>query len=147
MHMITIGRAFAGITAGLLALFAYTAPDAGATTPKTDCTRVATTDRPLCATVRAQHAYGWTDEVGNPQNWQANGRALVHEITHGGYSKSEMHDALTGAHRDYRAYVTDISFNLDTLRKTCGHTHGAYGVQYIKGDDGHLYTWKQTICD
>lgn len=148
MHMTRIGTMFAGITAGFLALFAYTAPaDAHTTTPTGDCTRVATADRTLCATVRAQHAYGWTDDVGNPQNWNPNGRALVHEITHQGYTKGEMHDALVGAHRDYRAYVTAVTFNLDTLTRTCGHTHGAYGVQYIKGTDGHLYTWVQTICD
>lgn len=148
MHMTRIGRTFAGITGALLTGYLTLAPGATAAPRITgDCTRVATADRALCTTVRTQHAYGWTDQAGNPQNWNANGRALVREITHQGYTRGEMHDALTGAHRDYRQYVTDVSFNLDTLRKTCGHTHGAYGVQYIRGDDGNLYTWKQTICD
>lgn len=148
MHMINIRRAFAGIGAGLAILaFSLTPSAQAAPRPHGDCTLVAKADRALCTTVRAQKAFGWTDEVGLPQNWNAAGPSLVHDITHQGYSKREMHDALKAAHRDYRDYVTDVSFSMPNLIKRCGHTHGAYGLQYIQGDDGNLYTWKQIICD
>ena len=150
MHMISIKRGtqlIGASLAGLLTLIMATTNADAAPRVTGDCAHVAKADQPLCAVVRTQHAYGWTDDVGNPQNWMGNGRALVHEITHQGYSKGEMHDALKGAHRDYRDNVTDVSFNLDTLVRTCGHHHGAYAVQTIRGTDGHDYTWKQTICD
>lgn len=148
MHMISIGRAFAGITAGLLTLFAYTTPGAQAATPNGDCTRVAHTDQHLCTTVRTQHAYGWTDNHGNPKNWNANGRTLVHDITHQGYTTHEMRDALQSAHRYYRAYVTHVTFNTDVIRKRCG-TDGMGAVQFIDEDGkpgGAKYTWKRIIC-
>jgi hypothetical protein len=149
MHMTRIGRTFAGITGALLAGFLTLAPGATAAPRITgDCTRVATADRALCTTVRAQHAYGWTDNAGNPQNWMGNGRTLVHEITHQGYSKGEMHDALTGAHRDYRTYVTHVTFNMDTIRARCG-TDGMGAVQFVDEDGkpgGPKYTWKRIVC-
>lgn len=140
-------KAYSGITAVLFGLIALlTAPTAQGAAKPDDCNRVAKADRSLCQKVKAQHAYGWTDSVGNPQNWLVNGRLLVREITHQGYTKAEMRDALQGAQRDYRAYVTDVSFNMDTITRECGHTHGAGGVQYVS-EHGRLYTWKIVVCD
>jgi hypothetical protein len=149
MHMTRIGRTFTGITAALITAYLTFTPGATAA-PRTpnDCTRTAPADHTLCHTVQAQHAYGWTDRHGHPQNWNANGRALVHEITHQGYTKAEMHDALTGAHRDYRTYVTHVTFNMDEIRKRCG-SDGMGAVQFIDGDGrpgGDKYTWKRVIC-
>lgn len=134
---------FGSIIAAFIVLFTPTAEGA---TSHSDCDRVAGKDRAVCRQVLAQHAYGWTNAVGDPQNWMVKGRLLVRDITHQGYSKAEMGDALRAEHKNYRRYVTNVSFNLDALVKKCGHTYGAYGVQYIE-QDGRLYTWKQIICD
>jgi len=149
MHMINIRRAFAGIGTGLIALICATTPTAQATTTHPgDCARVTKTTQPLCRAVQAQRAYGYTDDAGNPQNWVTNGRALVHDITHQGYTQSEMADALTAAHRDYRHYVTAVTFNVDSITRTCGHHHGAGEVQEITNPaDGHPYTWRHIVCD
>lgn len=115
--------------------------------PHGDCTLVAPADYRLCNTVRDQRAYGWTTDDGTPLNWTPNGRALVRDITHQGYTQSEMADALAGAHRDYRAHVTAITFNVDAITRRCGHHMGNGVVQEVKGTDGHHYTWKRVVCD
>ena len=148
MHMTRIGRAFAGITLAMIGAFATTATADAQTSTTGDCARVAPADRTLCTTVRAQHAYGWTDNQGHPQNWIANGRALVHEITHQGYTRGEMSDALRGAARDYRQYVTHVTFNMDEIRRRCG-SDGMGAVQFVDEDGkpgGAKYTWRRIIC-
>lgn len=117
------------------------------TKPKGDCALVSPADYAVCADVRKQRAFGWTDENGEPQNWIIAGPKLVHEITHSGLSKAEMGDALRGARRDYRAYVTHVSFNVDEIAKACGHKHGVGEVSQVRGKDGHAYTWKLIACD
>jgi hypothetical protein len=140
-----IAMAFAGITLGMVALWA---PTAQATSHRADdCQRVATADRALCRTVQRQHGYGWTDAAGNPLNWEPNGKALVHDITHQGLTKSEMHSYLTGEHASYREHVTAVTFNVDKIRKECGHTLGNGVVQMIRDREGLLYTWAHVVCD
>lgn len=135
--------------AGLLAFLTAASPGADAAPhPTGDCTRVTQSSRALCALVSAQHAYGWTDNAGHPQNWMVNGRALVHEITHGGLTQGEMRDALTAAHRDYRTYVTHVTFSMDAIRARCG-TDGMGAVQFVDEDGkpgGRKYTWRRIIC-
>lgn len=115
---------------------------------KTDCDHIKTGPyRALCRAVSKQHAYGYTDNEGNPQNWVPSGRTLVHEITHQGYTQAEMTDALIGADETYRGYVTEVTFNVDAIARECGHHRGAGEVLEVKGTDGHRYTWKHTVCD
>lgn len=146
MHMITIPRAFAGITLGLIALFTATTPSAQATPPTTDCSRVTHAYQPVCRAVLHQRAYGTTDNHGHPQNWNTNGKTLVHEITHQGYTQGEIADALVNADRDYRDNVTEVRFNIDAIAHRCGHHHGTGQVQEVKGRDGHHYTYRRVIC-
>jgi hypothetical protein len=112
-----------------------------------DCALVAPADYALCTTVRTQRAYGWTDQYGDPQNWNASGKAQVHEITHGGLSKAEMHDALVNSHRDFRDFVTAVTFNVDGIARKCGSHHGQGEVSEVRGKDGHYYTWIMVACD
>ena len=140
------------LTATLVATFALTSAAGSGMTPTAatvadDCHRVAKADRKLCATVKAQHAYGWTTAAGDPQTWVPNGRALVREITHQGLTKGEMHAYLTGEASSYREHVTAITFNLDKIVKQCGHHRGYGAVQTVTGNDGHEYTWKIIMCD
>lgn len=112
-----------------------------------DCKLVAYQDRTVCREVKAQRAFGWTDDNGDPQNWIIAGPKLVHEITHSGLSKAEMGDALRGARRDYRAYVTNVTFNVDEIARRCGYHGGDGEVREVRGADGNLYTWKLVTCD
>lgn len=134
--------AISTIMAGMIALFTPSAEAA-----PSGCNRVAPADRALCREVRAQHAYGWTDRQGTPQNWIPNGRILLKEITGQGLTPAEVHDALTGARRSYRAFVTDVSFDLDKIARICGHKNGSGSVKYVRGDDGHYYTFRLVSCD
>lgn len=114
--------------------------------PKGDCALVSPSDYAVCADVRRQRAFGWTDDAGHPQNWVTNGRALVHDITHGGNTKEEMHYALEQARNDYRWFVTRVTFNVDDIARVCGNPWGAGTVNQVKGRDGHAYTWKHIEC-
>lgn len=153
-------RIAAVITAALIGTYAFVAdavtpaiPAAPVAASKalpplpSDCRRVAVADRTLCRAVYRQHAYGWTTPTGDPQTWVPKGPALVKEITHQGLTKREMHDYLAGEQLNYRDMVVDISFSMDAIVKHCGHTRGYGAVQYIRGRDGHLYTWKMVGCD
>lgn len=140
-------KRFAAITAAFGVLAAIFMPTAEAI-PKGDCGRVAAADRALCRNVRAQHAYGWTDERGNPMSWTPNGRVVVREITHQGYTKAEMRDALKGAARDYRDHVTQIKIDSDMIMEQCG-SDGAGLVTFVDEDGkpgGRKYTWTHISC-
>lgn len=115
-------------------------------TPASDCALVAPADYKLCVAVRKQRGFGWTDDAGHPQNWVTDGKHLVHDITHGGNTKEEMHYALTQARNDYRWWVTNVTFNVDDLTRTCGNPWGAGTVNQVRGRDGHPYTWKHVDC-
>lgn len=137
------------ITLAAVGVFALHAQPAGAVPPP-GCGRVAAADRALCKTVQAQHAYGWTDPAGNPQTWVPKGRTLVREITDQGLTQVEMRDYLRAEARNYRHYVTDVSFNVDKIVKQCGHTDGYGAVQLIDEDGkpgGRKYTWRYIMCD
>jgi hypothetical protein len=130
------------IMGGLIALFTPTADAA----PSGDCARVAAADRSLCRSVQAQHAYGWTDSQGNPLNWVVNGRLLVREITHQGLTQEEMGDYLRAEARNYRNYVTHVSFNMDAITRACGHRGGSGSVAYVT-ERGKSYTFRIVVCD
>jgi hypothetical protein len=140
-------KRYLAVTVALAGLWAVLAPSAEAT-PKGGCALVAAADRDMCQRVRAQHAYGWTDERGNPENWTPNGKAVVWEITHQGYTKSEMRDALKGAARNYRDYVTQIKIDADMIMELCG-SDGLGAVSFVDEDGkpgGRKYVWKHIIC-
>lgn len=118
--------AFAGITLGMIGLFA---PTAQATGPRTDCSRVAAADRSLCRAVRAQVAYAFATE--GALITVPNGRALVKEITHDGLTRREMHAALVGEASGYVQHVTgarSVAVDLGSLKKY----HGS-DAQYVVG--------------
>lgn len=146
MNKISLRAAlYGGVAAALLALLTPTA-DASTPRPSGDCAKVRPADYRLCAKVRAQHAYGWTNSHGTPMNWVPNGRALVKEITGQGLTGAEMHDYLTGAASSYRAWVTHVTFNVDAIVKRCGHKHGSAGVALVT-EHGQSYTYKWIVCD
>lgn len=123
--------AFAGITTGLVTLFTATATAAPA--HRSDCALVATADRTLCQRVSLQHAYGAAYGDGG---WSSpNGKVLVHEVTHQGYTRQEMHDALVGEAHDYRMWVTAVPVNMDEIIRKCGNTDGQWVVRF-KDEDG-----------
>ena len=134
---------FGSVLAGFVALFA----PAASATPSGDCARVARADYSLCEAVKAQHAYGWTNNIGDPLNWVPKGKTVVREITHQGLTKTEMHSYLTGARADYRAYVTNVSFNVDKIADKCGHHNFSATVRMVRDRDGRLYTWKHVSCN
>ena len=81
-----------------------------------DCKRVAAADRALCRTVYRQHAYG---VVNGTSEWSAPaGPAIVHDVTHQGLTKSEMHSYLTGEAAEYRRNVTAVQVNMDKLKNS-----------------------------
>ena len=118
--------------------------------PKADCDRVASADRKLCKAVRAQHAYGAFYDNDFDASWSnPNGRALVHEITHDGLSKAQMHDALTAYAAEYRQYVTAVQVNMDVMVKRCGNTDGQWIIGYRDEDGkpgGTKLTYKRIVC-
>lgn len=141
-------KRFTAITVAIAGAFALLgSPAQGATTPD-DCNRVASADRAVCRTVKAQHAYGWTDSKGNPKNWVAKGSALVKEITHQGLTKREMGDYLRGEASNYRTWVTHVTVNMDDVMRKCG-SDGMGAVQFVDEDGkpgGAKYTWKRIVC-
>jgi hypothetical protein len=140
-----ITAAFAGTVAGLALLFV---PSVSATTQATDdCLRVAEADRPLCARVKAQHAYGASFGSGG---WtEPNGRVLVHDITHQGYTKAEMRDALKAEALSYRTWVTAVQVNMDAIVDFCGNTDGQWVISFRDADGkpgGVKMTKKRLVC-
>lgn len=140
-------KRYVAITSALVGFAALFMPSAEAS-PKGDCARVAAVDRAVCRGVQGQHAFGWTDERGNPENWTPSGRVVVREITHQGYSKAEMRDALRAAARDYRDYVTQIKIDADMIMELCG-SDGLGAVTFVDEDGkpgGRKYMWKHIVC-
>lgn len=152
-----ITLAFAGISAGLLALFGV---QAQASTPRThnhatDCKIVAPADRALCKRVQTFHSYGSYD--GNQHAYWSvdSGTVNVHELTHDGLTKAEMHAALVGYSREYAAYVTAVPVNMDSMVRKCGNTDGRWVVSY-RDEDGKpqqgpkdpntKLTYKRIVC-
>lgn len=140
-----IAAAFAGITLAAAALWA---PTAEATdTASADCRRVATADRTLCHRVELQHPYGASYGDGG---WTApNGKAIVHEITHQGLTKTEMHDYLIAEAGNYRQWVTAVPVNMDEITRKCGKPAdhaGAWVVSFVKLS-GVWATRKHVVCD
>jgi hypothetical protein len=148
----TMGTAFAGVTAGMLALFGITA-SADASPAKhshtSDCKRVAARDYALCRRVQLQHAYGVVNPDGSSVS-TPNGRVIVHEITHDGLpTDAEMRAGLQGAALDYRAAVTAVTVNMDAMVRKCGNPDGRWVVQYRDEDGkpgGVTLTLKRIVC-
>lgn len=137
--------AFAGITAGLIALFTPTA-QATSPQPADHCKRVARADRALCHQVQRQHPYG---HVGATSSWSVpSGRAIVRDITHSGLTKTDMHYALKAEAASYRANVTHVRVNMDAVLKRCG-SDGQMIVRLVDEDgkpDGRKLTEKVIDC-
>ena len=137
------------VLAGFAALFMPLSADAAPTAaPAADCDRVAVADRNLCRTVRAQHAYGWTDSEGNPQTWVPSGKVVVREITHQGLTKAEMRDYLKAADSNFRDHVTHIKINSDAVLKRCG-SDGMAATTFVDEDGrpgGKKYIWTRIVC-
>lgn len=115
-----------GTLIGFATLFA---PSVQAAPKPDDCNRVAKTDRALCRAVKAQVAYAFA--VNSGINYTANGRALVHEITHQGLTKGEMHSYLAGEALTYRQHVTgtrSVAVDMNSLR-----TYHGTDAQWIVG--------------
>jgi hypothetical protein len=144
-----IGMAFAGITAGLITTFTATTSAQGATSAhhhSADCKIVAAADRALCLDVQRQHAYGWVNDDG-AQILNPNGRALVHEITHDGMSKTQMHRALKATAAEYRDHVTAVKVNMDAIVRVCGNTDGRWIISFVDEDGmpGGLKLTRKTV--
>ena len=125
-------KIIAAIAGALAAAGLLLAPSASATAKPDDCNRVATADRPLCQSVKRQLAYAYaTPGAGLKQI--ADGRTLVHTITHSGLSKTAMHKALTKqatAYAKYAAVPGTVVVNTATMR------------QYF-GSDAHYEVYRQ----
>lgn len=124
MRMMTIGRAFTGITAGLIALFTATTPGADAAPQhRDDCRIVAKNDQNLCRRVQGQLPYAYATRGGNLV-YVPSGRTLVREeVTHAGLTRPEMHDALVGYARDYALHATgarSVVVDTSSLRRAYG---------------------------
>jgi hypothetical protein len=138
--------AIAGIGTGLLMLFA---PSASGASGADDCARVAPADRKLCGMVKRQHSYG--AYYGDPHAYWSvpDGRTLVHELTHQGMTKAEMHAGLRGMAKEYQEYVTHVTVNMDALVKKCGNTDGQWVIGYRDEDGrpgGTKLTYKRIVC-
>lgn len=156
--------AFAGITAGLVAMFGV---NAEASTPKapapttvatvkraphnhaTDCNIVAAADRALCKKVQTFHPYGaWYGT--NAAYWTVpSGIVNVHELTHDGLTKFEMHAQLEGYAVEYREWVTAVPVDMDAIYKKCHNTDGRWIVSYHDEDGrpgGLKLTYKRIVC-
>lgn len=125
-------KIIAAIGAALTAVALLYAAGNATATPANDCDRVAAADRKLCRIVRAQHAYAFPTETGITE--VASGKAIVHEITHGGLSKTEMHAGLSAATAGYQLHVTAVPVSMDWLVKRCGNTDGRWIVGYRDAD-------------
>lgn len=135
-----IAAAFAGITLGMIALWA---PSAEATGKPDDCRIVAAADRTLCARVKLQHPYGAAYGDGG---WGSpSGKVIVHEITHQGLTKGEMHDYLMAEADDYRLWVTGVPVNMDEITRKCGDHNGRWVVDFVKRS-GTYMTRKLVVC-
>lgn len=136
-----IGVAFAGIGAGLLALITPNAQATGGHNHADDCKIVAKADRTLCAQVQRQHAYGWTyGPHGESVALNPPGTVDVHDATHQGLTRAEIHDYLTGYRAQYREHVTHVRVNANALRPGC-----RWVVDVIRVD-GVKVTRKRTAC-
>jgi hypothetical protein len=128
---------FAGITAGLVALFAPTAQATGDQAParhSRDCTRVPADVRTLCTGVRGQLPYTYAGSGG--LNQVVSGQLIVQEIAHSGLTPREMRSALRGHTAAYRAHVLNtrtVAVDLTSLARLCG-TDGQFVVGFT--DDG-----------
>lgn len=142
-----IPASLATVLGGLVFLFA---PTADAATPTGDCARVATADRTLCHKVQLQHPYGRSFDGTRFGAWSnPSGKAIVHEITHSGYTKREMHDELAGEAQQYRLTVTAVPVNVDSIVTQCGNTDGYWAVQFVDADGrpgGTKLTYKHIVC-
>lgn|SRR5574341_243765 len=159
-----IALAFTGITAGFVALFGFTAeastPQAPAPAPvaavkraphnhANDCKIVAAADRALCKRVQTFHAYGaW---YGTPEAYWSvpSGITNVHELTHDGMTKAEMHAALARYAAEYREWVTAVPVNMDAMVRKCGNTDGRWVVEYHDEDGrpgGLKLTYAHVVC-
>lgn len=147
---------FAGITAGLAALFTPTAQATGPVTdrpaqhtvaapnPARDCTRVPADVRELCTWVSAQTPYAYVGKGGG-LNQVAGGNLIVNEIAHSGLTKREMRSALRGHSNAYTKHVFNtrsIAVDLSSLARLCG-TDGQFVVGFID-DDGRKGGSKST---
>jgi hypothetical protein len=116
-----------------------------------DCTRVATADRTLCRKVQLQHPYGRTFDGKRQGAWtDPSGKVLVHRITHGGYTKRQMHDQLAAEASDYQFNVTAVPVSMDAIVQECGDTKGAWAVSFVDADGkpgGTQLTYKRVICN
>ena len=119
-------------------------PKAGA-----DCDRVAPADKRLCLSVSKYHPYGaW---YGTPEAYWSvdSGKVNVHELTHSGMTKAEMHAALVGYAREYREWVTAVPVDMDAMVRKCGNTDGRWIVSYHDEDGrpgGLKLTYKRIVC-
>lgn len=141
--------AFAGITAGFVALFGFSAEAASPHSHASDCKRVAEADRALCRQVQAQHSYG--AYYGDPNAYWSvpAGPVIVHELTHQGYTHAEMRAALHGYAAEYRKWVTAVPVNMDVMVKRCGNTDGQWVVSYRDEDGkpgGLKLTYARIVC-
>lgn len=147
-------KAFAGITAGLVALFTATATASGATQGNplpADCKRVAVADQTLCHKVYLQHpfgaAYGSGDNISGWSN--PSGKVIVKEVTHDGLTKREIHDGLVANADEYRLWVTGVPVNMDSIVRKCGNTDGQWVIRFHDEDGkpgGRKLTYKYIDC-
>lgn len=134
-----ITLAFTGITTGFLTIAFALTPSAQATPDKprhnhtADCNIVAKTDRPLCLKVQRQRAYGWTyGPNGEGLATNPSGVIDVHDATHQGLTRAEMHNYLLGYRDQYREHVTRVSVDVDTLEPGCVFTVGTVRRDGVK---------------
>lgn len=141
------------VLAGFAALFMPSAGAAPTTHHKyaADC-RVfpAGSWQRLCRQVQLQHPYGATFDGQSAGAWsEPNGYAIVHEITHQGWTMPEMKGNLKGEADSYKTWVTGVTVNMNHIVEVCGNTDGQWAVQFIDEDGkpgGRKLTWKHIVC-
>jgi hypothetical protein len=135
----------ATIVAGAVAI-----PAQASTSKASDCSRVATADHLLCLKVQLQHPYGRTFDGKRQGAWtEPNGKKIVHRITHGGYTKRQMHDQLKLEADEYRYNVTAVPVSVDAIKTTCGDTNGSWVISLVDADGkpgGTQLTYKRVTC-
>lgn len=110
------------LIAGATLSAGVTADAAPAPRHRGDCAIVAPADQALCRRVQRQHSYAWLTESGYGE--AVSGPVLVHEITHQGLTKPEMHSYLKGEAAMYRRSVTHVPLDTDKLKPGCVYLTG-----------------------
>lgn len=149
-------KRFAALTAAFFGVALFVGPSADAApiaaphNHATDCRAFTASYQPLCRRVQLQHPYGATMDGQREGAWtEPNGYAIVHKITHSGWTAAEMQRLLKAEASDYETWVTGVRSNMDWITSTCGNTDGMIVLQFVDADGrpgGTKLTWRHVVC-